>query len=63
MKWGEIGGINTRFRQKYTHSNFESLNNLKISSFFEMDLVISRKLLIFVSDLLIKILKLCSISI
>lgn len=42
-----------RFGQKYTPSNFESLNNLKNSSFFEIDLDISEKLLIFVADLLI----------
>lgn len=36
---------------------------LKMSSFFEIGLVISEKLLIFVADLIIKILKLCSISI
>lgn len=34
-----------------------------MSSFFEIDLVISKKLLIFVLDLLIKILKICIISI
>lgn len=34
-----------------------------MSSFFEMDLVISEKLLIFVDDLLIKTLKLCTTSI
>lgn len=32
-------------------------------SFFEIDLVISKKLLIFVADLIIKILKICLISI
>ena len=33
-----------------------------MSSFFEISLVISKKLLIFVADLLIKILKLCTTS-
>lgn len=34
-----------------------------MSSFFEIGLVISEKLLIFVADLIIKILKICIISI
>ena len=46
-----------RFGQKCTLSNFETLINLKMSSFFEISLVISKKLLIFVADLIIKILK------
>ena len=42
-----------RFGQKCTLSNFETLINLKMSSFFEISLVISKKLLIFVADLII----------